>query len=104
MQTEVGNADRRHDRNVGVGADFKGCETTGDDGGADDESSEDGLLVRGLLAHGSDGPEQDGSQTVQGQSHNERLLVTELLHDDGLRIERERVSQGSDDRAISTGY
>ena len=64
LQSEVGNADRRHDRDVGVGADFKSSKTTGDDSGADDESSEDGLLVVGLVGHGSDGPEQDSPERV----------------------------------------
>lgn len=91
LQTEVGNADGGHDRDVGVGADFEGSETTGDDSGADDESSKDGLLVGVFLfRHRGDGPEQDGSQTVQGQSHDEGRLVTEPFHDDGLRSRQER--------------
>jgi hypothetical protein len=91
LQPKVGDADGGHDRHVRVGADFQGGETTGDDGGADDESSKDGLLVVGFVRHGSDGPEEDGTQTVERETHDERLLVSVFLHDDGL-MEENRIA------------
>ena len=92
LQSEVGNADGGHDRDIGVGADFKSSKTTGDDSGADDESSEDGLLVLGLVGHGSDGPEQNGTERVERESHDKGLLVSVTLHDDGLREENVTIS------------
>jgi hypothetical protein len=71
---------RWDDRDIRVGGDFKGCQTTSDNGGADDETTKDGL-VGGFTGEFGDWPEEDSTKRVEAETHNDGCLVTSSLHD-----------------------
>lgn len=49
--------------------------------GTDDEASEDATLVGRSQRSFGDGPEQDGAERVEGQTHDDSLLVAESPED-----------------------
>lgn len=80
LETEVGGADRGHDSDVRVGGSLEGSETTSNDSSADDETTEDGLVVTadGELCNG---PEENGTERVERETHDDSLLVAATLED-----------------------
>lgn len=76
LKTERGDLERGHDRDVRVGGDLKRRETTSNDGSADDEATEHTLLVGGSGRSLGNGPEENSTDRVEGETHQDTLLVT----------------------------
>jgi hypothetical protein len=81
LETEVGDVDWRHGGDVGVRGDLECGETTGDDGRADDEAAKDALLVGRVDGELCDGPEEDGAERVEAETHDDGELVSAALQD-----------------------
>jgi hypothetical protein len=79
LQSEVGDVDWGHGRDVRVCSDFERGETASDDGGADDETAKDALLVGGGDRELYDGPEENGAERVEAETHDDGELVSPAL-------------------------
>jgi hypothetical protein len=77
--TGVGDVDWGHGRDVRVCSDFERGETASDDGGADDETAKDALLVGGGDRELCDGPEENGAERVEAETHDDGELVSPAL-------------------------
>jgi hypothetical protein len=81
LESEVCDVDWRHGRDVRVRGDLECGETTSDDGSAGDEPAKDALLVARVDGELCDGPEEDGAERVEGETHDDGELVSAALQD-----------------------
>lgn len=72
----------RQDGDERVGSDFQSGKTASNDERANDESTKDGLGVERVVeCLMSDRPEEDSTERIERETHDDRDLVTVLLHD-----------------------
>jgi hypothetical protein len=79
LQSEVGDVVRGHGGDVGVCGDLECSETASDDGGAGDKAAENALLVGRANGELCDGPEEDGPERVEAETHDDGELVSAAL-------------------------
>lgn len=80
LQTAGGRSRVTNDSCIRVGRDLQSGKTASDDKSACDEASEGSTTVV-VSGEVSRRPEHDGSQAVEGQAHDDSLLVAIALHD-----------------------
>jgi hypothetical protein len=79
LESEVCDVDWRHGRDVRVRGDLECGETTSDDGSAGDEPAKDALLVARVDGELCDGPEEDGPERVEAETHDDGEFVSPAL-------------------------